>query len=379
MKEIFYIIFVLPFEIMKIIWIIMTMFFYVIKCIIKCVFDIISIILILFGVKNSNQKNYVFSSDVREELNKIDNMDGLEFEKYVCNLLRKNGFKKVQVTKSSGDYGADVIAEKENIRYAFQCKRFSDRVGAKSIGEVMRGMKKYNCSKGVVFTNNTYTKQAIEEAKICDIELWDRENLIILLDNVCNSQKNHLENKESVSEKIQKESVNKSLDYDEKELLEQSKEETGTNQNKNEEFYQKEKLKVKAKLDAEEENKKKRKQEQKVIVDKWVNKIIKFFKWILSIILFFVGIIFICIVKDAIGYLFLGAIFIIQGAMICPKITEYTLNHSNFIKYTKYKSFIFIITIILWFVLATIFTPPSTNNNSNNTMIENKTITTENR
>lgn len=102
-------------------------------------------------------------------------------------LLHKNGYKNVEVTKGSGDFGADVIAEKDNIRYAFQCKRFNSTVGPKSIGEVLRGMYRYNCNKGVVITNNYFTRQAIKEGEICEIELWDRDKLSYLIQNIKNS------------------------------------------------------------------------------------------------------------------------------------------------------------------------------------------------
>lgn len=45
-------------------------------------------------------------------------------------------------------------------------------------------MKKYNCQKGVVITNNYFTKQAIKEGEICDIELWDRDKLSFLIQNI---------------------------------------------------------------------------------------------------------------------------------------------------------------------------------------------------
>ena len=40
----------------------------------------------------------------------IDSMTGLEFESFVGELLRDLGYVGVQVTKSSGDQGVDVIA-----------------------------------------------------------------------------------------------------------------------------------------------------------------------------------------------------------------------------------------------------------------------------
>ena len=52
----------------------------------------------------------------------INTMDGHDFEYFCADLLRKNGFDKVEVTKGSGDQGIDIIAFKDGIKYGIQCK-----------------------------------------------------------------------------------------------------------------------------------------------------------------------------------------------------------------------------------------------------------------
>ena len=52
----------------------------------------------------------------------FDTLEGHEFEHYCAELLRKKGFIEVEVTKGSGDYGADILAEKDGVTYAIQCK-----------------------------------------------------------------------------------------------------------------------------------------------------------------------------------------------------------------------------------------------------------------
>ena len=114
---------------------------------------------------------------VSTELKYIDNLEGLEFENYCADILKKIGFLNVEVTVSSGDYGADVIGFKDNIKYAFQCKRVAEQLSAKPIGEVLRAKGNYKCSKAVIITNNFFSKNAIEEAKNNEVELWDRNKL----------------------------------------------------------------------------------------------------------------------------------------------------------------------------------------------------------
>lgn len=135
--------------------------------------------------KREEEKIYkdLLNTNIQEQLIRVDNLEGLQFEKYIGELLKKIGFKNVIVTKGSGDFGADIVAEKDNDKYAFQCKRFSSTIGPRPIGEVLRGMNKYKCNKGVVITNNYFTNQAIQEAKVSNIELWDRDKLSFLIGN----------------------------------------------------------------------------------------------------------------------------------------------------------------------------------------------------
>ena len=48
----------------------------------------------------------------------LDHMEGLEFEYYCADLLAANGFIEVEVTKGSGDYGIDILAEKDGVTYS---------------------------------------------------------------------------------------------------------------------------------------------------------------------------------------------------------------------------------------------------------------------
>lgn len=113
-----------------------------------------------------------------------NNLDGFQFEHLSKNLLLSNGFDKVEVTKASGDYGADVIAYKEEIKYAIQCKKFSSTVGVKAVQEVIGSMSIYKCHVGVVLTNNYFTPQARELADKNNILLWDRDKLLKMLEKM---------------------------------------------------------------------------------------------------------------------------------------------------------------------------------------------------
>lgn len=106
--------------------------------------------------------------------NKLDEIEGHDFEYYCAELLKKRGFIDVSVTKGSGDYGVDVLAEKEGVTYAIQCKAYSAPVGVKAVQEAYAGREFYDRMVGAVLTNQYFTKPAVEVAKKLKILLWDR-------------------------------------------------------------------------------------------------------------------------------------------------------------------------------------------------------------
>ena len=105
----------------------------------------------------------------------IDLMEGHDFEYYCAELLKKRGFQEAAVTKGSGDYGIDILAEKEGVTYAIQCKRYHDPVGVKAIQEAYAGRDFYDCMVGAVMTNQYFTQPAVDAARKLKILLWDRE------------------------------------------------------------------------------------------------------------------------------------------------------------------------------------------------------------
>ena len=107
----------------------------------------------------------------------IDAMDGLQFESFIANLVRENGYKNVKITKASGDYGVDVLAEKNGQVYAIQCKRYSEKLGIKPVQEVYAGAQMYNADICVVATNSYFTTAAKHLAEQTGVILWDRASL----------------------------------------------------------------------------------------------------------------------------------------------------------------------------------------------------------
>lgn len=121
--------------------------------------------------------SFVLFRLIRRGKGKADDMDGMEgheFEYFCADLLRKRGFVEVSVTKGSGDYGVDILAEKEGVTYAVQCKCYGEAVGVKAVQEAYAGRDYYDCMVGAVMTNQYFTAPAVEAAEKLHILLWDR-------------------------------------------------------------------------------------------------------------------------------------------------------------------------------------------------------------
>lgn len=117
------------------------------------------------------------------KIEETDGMEGHEFEYWCADLLKNNGFSNVEVTRGSGDQGVDVLAEKGGIRYAVQCKCYASDLSNKPVQEVHAGKAMYHCQIGAVITNRYFTAGAKELAEANGVLLWDRDELIRMLDN----------------------------------------------------------------------------------------------------------------------------------------------------------------------------------------------------
>lgn len=111
-------------------------------------------------------------------LSEIDQLNGFEFEHYCADYLRKNDFINVKVTKGSNDFGIDVLAEKNNFRYAVQCKRYEKNVSRAAVSEAVAGKQHYGCDIAMVFTNSYLSKSAKKMARSTSCEIIDRDHLL---------------------------------------------------------------------------------------------------------------------------------------------------------------------------------------------------------
>lgn len=107
----------------------------------------------------------------------FDSMSGEQFEEFCADILRGNGYQNVELTPTTGDHGIDILARKDGVKYAIQCKRYSKPVGNKAIQEAYSGKTIYNADVAVVMTNTDFTSQAIHDATKLNVLLWGRDKI----------------------------------------------------------------------------------------------------------------------------------------------------------------------------------------------------------
>ena len=108
---------------------------------------------------------------------RIDTMSGAEFEQCCAEILGNSGFEGIYITKGSGDFGGDILATKDQIKYVIQCKRYDSNIGVHAVQEVIASRSIYKAHVGVVMTNMYFTAPAKNLAKENNVILWDRDDV----------------------------------------------------------------------------------------------------------------------------------------------------------------------------------------------------------
>ena len=109
---------------------------------------------------------------------------GIEFERKCAQKLAEAGFN-VELTPTTGDFGADIICSKDGISFAIQCKDLIKPAGVKAIQEISSAILHYTVDFGVVCADSGFTNSAIQLASSNKIIVTNLENLPARLDSAC--------------------------------------------------------------------------------------------------------------------------------------------------------------------------------------------------
>jgi len=100
--------------------------------------------------------------------------NGIDFEHWCARKIEEQGWIVV-VSKASGDQGVDVIANRDTVSVAVQCKRYSSPIGNKAVQEAFAGAKHYCADLAVVIGTGGFTKAAQDLASTTNVVLIDAD------------------------------------------------------------------------------------------------------------------------------------------------------------------------------------------------------------
>ncbi|MBG9840853.1 endonuclease [Bacillus tropicus] len=133
----------------------------------------------LMRLKQEKEVAYkIHMGELRQSsIDEIDQMNGPQFEEYLSSLYQSLGYN-TEVTKGSGDFGADLILKNNDETIIVQAKRYSNKVSIQAVQEIVAAKGFYNANHAWVVTNNYYTGPAHKLADANDVLLIDRDLLI---------------------------------------------------------------------------------------------------------------------------------------------------------------------------------------------------------
>jgi restriction system protein len=127
--------------------------------------------------------------DEIEATNNLDEVDNpAAFERWCANELTKIGWH-ADVTRATGDQGADVVARKGPETIVLQCKLYNSPVGNKAVQEAFSARRHYGMRRAAVVSNSQYTKSARELANTTGVLLLHSSDLG-QLDNLLSGSSN---------------------------------------------------------------------------------------------------------------------------------------------------------------------------------------------
>ena len=143
-------------------------------------FNGLIMVLFLAMYSSKKQEQPVNNHHISEDF--IGN-DPYKYEEFIKKLLQARGFG-VKRTRSSGDYGVDVIASKDGRSFALQCKLYNRPVGTKAVQEIVSGRIFYKTDYAIVVSDNSFTPAAKTLARKSDVILVHHKKLLHTIESL---------------------------------------------------------------------------------------------------------------------------------------------------------------------------------------------------
>ena len=118
--------------------------------------------LIKKGIRGFNE---IVSMDPLVRMREIDDMTGAQFGKFLQWFFSQQGYF-VNMTKPGHQQGTDFILIGQNTRIAVEAKRWKKKVSNRAVQQINSGKLFHRCDRAWVITNNYFTEQAKELARL---------------------------------------------------------------------------------------------------------------------------------------------------------------------------------------------------------------------
>ena len=130
------------------------------------------------------------------------------FERLISRLATAEGFSGARVVGQSNDHGADIIANRNGVRWLFQAKHWGKPVGVSVIDETLKAAQIYKARIPVIVASNGFDSKAIEHQRYLlgqgiPLQLWDVNTLISHAEKLGSNVPNKYEPREYQEKAIQ--------------------------------------------------------------------------------------------------------------------------------------------------------------------------------
>ncbi len=116
------------------------------------------------------------AQEIEASLAMAKDLSPAEFEHWCSRALNAAGWK-ARATGTSGDQGADVIAEKDGVTIVLQCKLHRSAVGNKAVQEAFTAGQHYGATAAAVVSNAGFTRSAEALSKTTGVLLCHYSDL----------------------------------------------------------------------------------------------------------------------------------------------------------------------------------------------------------
>lgn len=138
--------------------------------------------------KERQKREEILRKEREEQMKKVNFIFDLtprEFENEIAAIYSKLGYE-VKITTYTNDKGVDVIAIKEKVKFAIQCKRLQkDKVISRpELQKLYGGMASVKARRGIFVTTCKFSAPALEFARNNRIECIDLEQLVEIINKI---------------------------------------------------------------------------------------------------------------------------------------------------------------------------------------------------